>query len=100
MRKIIEVLRLHFEAGLEQRKIAQALRISKGAVGNYLNLARANGLSWPLPQDMDEEKLEQLVSFTAIIATFIGIGQISKNAACASAIGSERSFSSMIAAQR
>nr|VFK45187.1 MAG: hypothetical protein BECKTC1821E_GA0114239_104411 [Candidatus Kentron sp. TC] len=49
-----------------QRKIAQALHISKGAVGNYLNLARANGLSWPLPQDMDEEKLEQSVSLRSV----------------------------------
>jgi transposase len=61
MRKIKEVLRLHFEAGLGHRKIAQALNISKGAVNKYLSLARANGLSWPLPEDLDEEKLEQCV---------------------------------------
>ena len=66
MRKIKEILRLHFEAGLGQRKIAQALNISKGAVGNYLNLARTNGLSWPLPEDFDEEKLEQSVSSRSV----------------------------------
>ncbi len=64
-RKIKEVLRLHFESGLGHRKIAQALGISKGAVGSYLNLAKAKGLSWPLPEGLDEEKLEQSISLTA-----------------------------------
>nr|VFJ88165.1 MAG: Sigma-70, region 4 [Candidatus Kentron sp. LFY] len=53
MRKIKEVLRLHFESGLGHRKIAQVLNISKGAVGNYLGLAKAKGISWPLPEGMD-----------------------------------------------
>ena len=32
MRKIVEVLRLKFEAGLSQERIAAATQVSKGAV--------------------------------------------------------------------
>jgi len=62
MRKIKEVLRLHFEAGLGHRKIAKVLGISKGAVGNYLSLAKAKGIGWPLPENLDEQNLEQCIS--------------------------------------
>jgi DNA-directed RNA polymerase specialized sigma24 family protein len=40
MRKIIEVLRLRFEAGFSHERIAAATRISKGAVTEYLRRAR------------------------------------------------------------
>ncbi|MBE7571102.1 helix-turn-helix domain-containing protein, partial [Acidithiobacillus sp. HP-2] len=38
MKAIQEVIRLH-AAGLSQRQIAQACRLSKGAVGKYLQKA-------------------------------------------------------------
>ncbi|MBD8790992.1 IS21 family transposase [Pseudomonas syringae] len=47
MRKIREVLRLKFDAGLSVRKIATSLRISSGSAGNYLNRFNACGLTWP-----------------------------------------------------
>ncbi len=47
MRKIREVLRLKFDAGLSVRKIAASLRISSGSAGNYLHRFNACGLSWP-----------------------------------------------------
>ena len=49
MRKINEVLRLHFELKLRQREIARACSISQGAVHNYLKKAAAAGITWPLP---------------------------------------------------
>lgn len=61
MRKIKEVLRLHHEAGLSRRGIAQALNVSYGSVVNYLNRAQQATLSWPLPQDMDERTLGRLL---------------------------------------
>lgn len=39
MRKIREVLRLHFGAGLSQRQIANSLRLSVGVVNKYVRLA-------------------------------------------------------------
>ena len=61
MRKIKDVLRLHHDAGLSRRGIAQALNVSYGSVVNYLNRARQAGLTWPLPDDMDERTLGRLL---------------------------------------
>jgi transposase len=61
MRKIIEVLRLRFEAGFTHERIATATRISKGAVTEYLHRARAAGIRWPLPPELDDAQLEALL---------------------------------------
>jgi transposase len=61
MRKIIEVLRLKFEARLSHERIAAATRISKGAVTKYLRRAREAGITWPLSAQMDEAQLEALL---------------------------------------
>lgn len=58
MRKITEVLRLKYAAGLRHEKVARAVGLSKGAVNRYVSLAEAQGLSWPLPEGMDEAALE------------------------------------------
>lgn len=57
MRKISEVLRLKFELKLTHRKIGQSLNISPSTVGEYLCFAKAAGISWPLPEGMDEDAL-------------------------------------------
>jgi len=61
MRKIIEVLRLKFEARLSHERIAAATRISKGAVTKYLRRALEAGITWPLSAQMDEAQLEALL---------------------------------------
>lgn len=61
MRKIKRVLQLHYEAGLSERKIADLCLIGKGSVRRYLEKAAAANVSWPLPEDMDETQLEQLL---------------------------------------
>ena len=61
MRKILEVLRLKFEARLSHENIAAATRISKGAVNKYLRRAQQAGIAWPLPEPMDEAQLEALL---------------------------------------
>ena len=58
MKKIHEVLRLHYEAKLSHRKIARACGMSKGVVSKYLALAKARGIPWPLPAGWDESELE------------------------------------------
>ena len=60
MKAIQEVIRL-YAAGLSQRQIAQACRLSKGAVGKYLQKAEQASISWPLPPEMDPAKLEALL---------------------------------------
>ena len=59
MRKIRELLRLRFEAGLSLALIAQAIGMSKASVGEYLGRARAAGVSWPLAEALDDTALER-----------------------------------------
>lgn len=61
MRKIREVLRLKFESRLSHEKIAAATGVSKGAVTNTVQRAAEKGLSWPLPADLDDSRLEALL---------------------------------------
>ena len=59
MRKIKEVLRLRFEARRSQREIGLSCRLGRSTVRDYLVRAEAAGLRWPLPEELDEEALEQ-----------------------------------------
>ncbi len=58
MRKIRQVLRLHFENHQSRRAIARSLGISRDAVADTLTRAAAAGLSWPLPEGLDDADLE------------------------------------------
>ncbi len=53
MRRIKEIIRLSWGCGLSARQVARS------TVGEYLRRARAAGLSWPLPGELDEETLER-----------------------------------------
>src|ERR1700675_1635386 len=61
MRQIRDVLRLCFAAKLPQRAIARSLGLSQGAISRYLSRARAAGITWPLPEDLDDAQLEALL---------------------------------------
>lgn len=61
MRQITEVLRLKYEAGLSHERIARACGLSKGVVGKYVSLAQIQGVTWPLPKDLDEVRLYALL---------------------------------------
>ena len=58
MRKIKEVLRLHYEAGLSQANNAKVNRISRCAVQQYIMRFTAAGLNWPLSADVSDIILE------------------------------------------
>ena len=58
MRDFHQILRLKHEAGLSNRAIARACSVGVGTVSNYLVRAKTAGLSWPLPDGMDEATLE------------------------------------------
>ena len=57
MRKIHDVLRLVYKAELSQRTVAKSLSISRDAVSDVLARGKLAGLTWPLPQSMDEATL-------------------------------------------
>ncbi len=58
MRKIKEVLRLHYELRLGQRQIARSANLAQSTVHEYLSRAQAAGLSWPLPEGWGDDQLE------------------------------------------
>lgn len=58
LRKIREILRLK-DAGLSNRAIARACKISNSTVGEYLRRAEVAGLHWPLPEGLSEDELYQ-----------------------------------------
>ena len=60
MRKIREVLRLS-ALGLAQHQIARSCSIVQSTVHKYLKLAQAAQLSWPLPEEINDQKLDQLL---------------------------------------
>ncbi|MGH8602707.1 MAG: hypothetical protein ACREXR_08005 [Gammaproteobacteria bacterium] len=58
MRKLREILRLKYEAKLPHRVIGRACGIGAGTVSMYVQRAKREGLSWPLPDALDDETLE------------------------------------------
>jgi len=61
MRKIKEVLRLHWACHQSQRQIARQCSLSRPCVREYLLRAEAAGLAWPLPAELDDARLERLL---------------------------------------
>lgn len=61
MRKIREILRLKHEIGLGLRDIARSVHVATSTVHGLLGRVTAAKLSWPLPEDLDDERLEQLL---------------------------------------
>ncbi|WP_321813893.1 MULTISPECIES: sigma factor-like helix-turn-helix DNA-binding protein [unclassified Paraburkholderia] len=58
MRKIREVLRLHFDCGFKQREIARAVGASPTTVGQYVRRMQRAGLSWPQAATLSDDELE------------------------------------------
>jgi transposase len=61
MRQVHAVLRLKWEQGLSDRKIAHSLGMSRPTVAEYVRRAQAAGVSWPLPATYDEATLERVL---------------------------------------
>ncbi len=59
MRKLKELLRLHFEAGMSDRAVARSLNLARSTVQDYLARFKAAKLTWPLDEGLDEPALEQ-----------------------------------------
>lgn len=61
MRKVREILRLRLGVGLSTRQVAQSCKLSTSTVSEYEKRFREAGLTWPLPEDMDDVQLERIV---------------------------------------
>jgi len=61
MRKIAEILRLKYEVKLSHRQIGKSCGVSASTVSETVTHAKAAGLSWPLPEGLNEETLAALL---------------------------------------
>ena len=59
MRKVREVLRLRHALGVSERQIAITTGVSGSTVGEYLRRAAVIGITWPLPEGLDDAELER-----------------------------------------
>ena len=64
MRKIKEILRLHYECRLRQDQIARSCNIGQSTVHRYLERFAATGVGWPLPAEYSQQDLERLLFAT------------------------------------
>lgn len=67
MRKIRQVLRLANTTTLSLRAMASSLGISRDSVHDYILRSKAVGLSWPLPENLDDAELEAKLFPTAML---------------------------------
>jgi len=58
MRRIRQLLAMHFGAGASTRVIGRELGIAASTVRDYLGRAAAAGISWPLAGDVTDESLQ------------------------------------------
>ncbi len=61
MRKVRDILRLALGEGLPLRQVGAAVGVPFTTAGDHLRRAERAGLSWPLPDDLDDVALEALL---------------------------------------
>ncbi|MFO7558525.1 MAG: IS21 family transposase [Desulfobacterales bacterium] len=61
MRKIKEILRLKHDCGLTNRQIAKSCSAARSTIAEYLSKARSAGLTWPLPDQLSDTDIYDLL---------------------------------------
>ncbi|HTP05629.1 MAG TPA: IS21 family transposase [Nitrospirota bacterium] len=61
MRKVKEILRLCWGSGMSARQAARSCGVGRATIKEYLDRAERAGLVWPLPDDLDDARLEHLL---------------------------------------
>ena len=61
MRKTKEILRLKYELRLSNRQIARSCNVSRRTVAEYISRAEKIGITWPLPDETDNTRLEEFL---------------------------------------
>ena len=59
MRKVREVLRQRYACGASERVIAQSIGIGRTAVGEYIRRVAVIGITWPVPDELEDVALER-----------------------------------------
>jgi DNA-binding transcriptional regulator LsrR (DeoR family) len=65
MRKVRDALRLSWGEQLSLRQVARSLAMPHTTVAVFLRRAKEAGLTWPLPDDLDDDALERRLFGTA-----------------------------------
>ncbi|MCY3680137.1 MAG: IS21 family transposase [Gemmatimonadetes bacterium] len=61
MSTIRDILQLYFESNGSVRAIARSVGIGRSSVSRILDRARVTNLNWPLPAEMSDDKLRELL---------------------------------------
>lgn len=61
MIKLREILRLYYECKFSHRKIAISCNVSSSTVSDYLARTKAIDLSWPIPANITDSDIEELL---------------------------------------
>jgi len=61
MRKSKEILRLKWAVGVSDASASRSCHVARSTVADCIRRATAAGLSWPLPDDLDDIRLEALL---------------------------------------
>ena len=61
VRTIKEVLRLKWSCGLSRRAVSKSCGVARSTIDEYTRRAREAGLSWPLPEELDDTALESIL---------------------------------------
>ena len=67
MRKVREVLRLRHALGLSERQIAVSVGVSRSTVAEYLRRAGVVGITWPVPEEMDDARAGAAAVHAAVV---------------------------------
>jgi transposase len=59
MRKVRDVLRLRHTLGMSFRQISEATGVGKTVVGEYVRRAGVIGVTWPVPEEINDAELER-----------------------------------------
>src|SRR5258708_37410848 len=59
MRKVRDVLRLKHTLGMSFRQISEATGVGKTVIGEYVRPAGVIGITWPVPEAIDDAELER-----------------------------------------
>lgn len=70
MKKIKELLRLHYEHGLSYRELSRSLGMGLGSVSHYLKRAKGAQIKWPLPEGLNDEELRQRLFSKEVISAW------------------------------
>jgi len=72
MRKIRDIIRLHFDCKMSANQIAGNLGVARSVVQECLRRVKAKDLTWPLPEELDDFQLERLLYNAPKVPTSLG----------------------------